>query len=232
MSLSVRSKQEELMDSPVTSAADYEQCLSDLEKVNRLTLTHRPTLRWLARAMHAIPGTTPVSILDVGYGRGDFLRALHRWGAARCRTLILTGIDLNSRSAAAARAATAAEMQIEYCVGDVFDCTPRPRPDFIVSSQFAHHLDDAQVLEFVRWMEANCTRGWYVADLQRHAISHFAFPFIARIAGWHNIVRDDGTVSIARSFHIAEWHEILRQAKVRADVRWHIPFRLGVGRVK
>ncbi|HVE88337.1 MAG TPA: methyltransferase domain-containing protein, partial [Burkholderiaceae bacterium] len=175
---------------------------------------------------------TPVSIFDVAYGHGDFLRALQRWGAARGRTLILTGIDLNPRSITAARAATPAEMRIDYYVGNVFDYTPRPRPDFIVSSQFAHHLDDVQVLEFVRWMEANCTRGWYVSDLQRHAISYFTFPWIARIARWHRIVRDDGTVSIARSFRITEWRAILRQAKVTADVRWHIPFRLGVGRVK
>ena len=232
MDLSVRSQQEELMDHPATSAADYAQCLVDLEQVNRLTLTHRPTLRWLARAMHSIPTTTPVSIFDVAYGHGDFLRALHQWGVARGRALTLAGIDLNPRSTAAARAATSTELQIDYFTGDVFGCTPRPRPDFIVSSQFTHHLDDAHVIEFVRWMELNCTRGWYVSDLQRHAISYYAFPWIARIAGWHRIVREDGTVSIARSLRMHEWHGLLRQANVTAEVRWHVPFRLGVGRVK
>lgn len=232
MNLSVRSTQEEVMDGPGTSDADYAQCLVDLEQVNRLTFTHRPTLRWLACALQAIPKATPVSIFDVAYGHGDFLRALHEWGVSHGRSLRLAGIDLNPRSTLAARAATPTRMKIDYETGNVFDSKPRPRPNFIVSSQFTHHLTDAQAVEFVRWMESNSTRGWYVSDLQRHALSYYTFPWIARIAGWHRIVREDGTVSIARSFRLAEWRALLQRAGIAAEVRWHIPFRLGVGRLK
>jgi len=232
MDLSVRSTQDELMDGPNTSAADYAQCLVDLEQVNRITMTHRPTLRWLATAMRKIPQTRTVSIFDVAYGHGDLLRAIHNWGASHDRVLTLAGIDLNPRSAVAARAATLASMMIDYQVGDVFAATLQPRPDFIVSSQFTHHLDDTQAMQFVRWMESNCTHGWYVSDLQRHAISYYTFRWIARLAGWHRIVRCDGTVSIARSFRLAEWRALLQRAEVAAQVRWHVPFRLGVGRLK
>ena len=236
MNLATRSTQDELMDGPGISAADYAQCLADLEQVNRITFTHRPTLRWLARAMRSIPAATPVSIFDVAYGHGDLLRALHRWGTSNGRALALAGIDLNPRSAPAARAASfatnAAGMQIDYQTGDVFASAPQPRPDFIVSSQFTHHLSDTQAAEFVRWMESNCTRGWYVSDLQRHAISYYGFRWIARLADWHRIVRTDGTISIARSFRLAEWRTLLQRAGVAAEVRWHFPFRLGVGRLK
>ena len=232
MNLSVSSTQEEVMDDAGTSDADYAQCLVDLEQVNRLTLTHRPTLHWLASAMHAVPKSTTVSIFDVAYGHGDLLRAIHHWGVAHGRVLKLGGIDLNPRSALAARAATPAGMQIDYQTGDVFDAAPRPCPDLIISSQFTHHLSDLQAVEFIRWMESNCARGWYVSDLQRHAVSYYTFPWIARIAGWHRIVREDGTVSIARSFRRAEWRALLQRAGVAAEVRWHVPFRLGVGRVK
>jgi 2-polyprenyl-3-methyl-5-hydroxy-6-metoxy-1,4-benzoquinol methylase len=236
MDLSIRSTLDELMDGPDISAADYAQCLADLEQVNRITLTHRPTLHWLARAMQRIPSSTPVSIFDVAYGHGDLLRALHHWGTSNGRALTLAGVDLNPRSALAARAASlatnAAGMQIDYQTGDVFAATPRPRPDFIVSSQFTHHLDDVQAVEFVRWMELNCTRGWYVSDLQRHAISYYTFRWLARLAGWHRIVRYDGTVSIARSFRLAEWRALLQRTGVDAEVRWHMPFRLGIGRLK
>lgn len=234
MNLSVRSTQDELMDGPGTSLADYMQCLTDLEQVNRVTQTHRATLQWLAQAMQDTASSTPVSIFDVAYGHGDLLRALHRWGAASKRTVVLAGIDLNPRSAQAARAATPKSMNIDYRTGDVFSASPQPRPDFIVSSQFAHHLTDTQALQFVRWMEANCTRGWYVSDLQRHALSYYGFRWIARLAGWHRIVRIDGTISIARSFRLSEWRALLRQAGIAsgAGVRWHFPFRIGVGRLK
>lgn len=232
MDLSARSTQDELMDGAETSAADYARCLVDLEQVNRFTMTHRPTLNWLATAMQPIPLTTPVSIFDVAYGHGDLLRAIYRWGVTHGRVLTLVGIDLNPRSALAARDATSAGVQIDYQTGDVFAATPRPQPDFIVSSQFTHHLDDLQVVEFVRWMEANCKRGWYVSDLQRHAVSYYTFRWLARLAGWHRIVRHDGTVSIARSLRIAEWRALLQRVGVKAEVRWHIPFRLGIGRLK
>lgn len=232
MDLSVRSTEPEVMDGPDISAADYAQCLADLEQVNRFTFTHRSTLRWLAQAMQHIAATTTVSVFDVAYGHGDLLRAIHQWGAASGRSLSLSGIDMNPRSALAARAATPSTMTIDYQTGDVFAARPTPRPDFIVSSQFTHHLDDAQAIAFVRWMEANATRGWYVSDLQRHAISYYGFRWLARLAGWHWIVRHDGTVSIARSFRLAEWRSLLKQVGVNATVQWHLPFRLGVGRLK
>jgi len=232
MDLATRSTQDELMDGPNISAADYAQCLADLEQVNRVTFTHRATLRWLARATRSVPKSPPVSIFDVAYGHGDFLRTLHRWGVSNRRALTLSGLDLNPRSALAAYAATPAAMHIDFQTGDVFGATPQPRPDFIVSSQFTHHLDDAQAVAFVRWMEANCTRGWYVSDLQRHAISYYTFRWLARLAGWHRIVRLDGTVSIARSFRLAEWRAMLHEAGVDAKVRWHVPFRVGIGRLK
>ncbi|MGH6611123.1 MAG: hypothetical protein ACRECQ_12790, partial [Burkholderiaceae bacterium] len=128
MRLSTRSTQEEMMDGPNVSAADYAQCLADLEQVNRFTFTHKATLRWLARAMQNIPTSTSVSVFDVAYGHGDFLRALHTWGESNGRSLKLAGIDLNPRSVSAARAATPAHMQIDYQTGDVFTAAPKPPP--------------------------------------------------------------------------------------------------------
>ena len=46
MDLSRRSSLPELMDDPALAPADYARCLRDLTAVNRVTFTHRPTLRW------------------------------------------------------------------------------------------------------------------------------------------------------------------------------------------
>jgi SAM-dependent methyltransferase len=220
------------MDGPGVSEADYRRCLHDLAQVNRVTFTHAATLKWLARAIDAQPPPRPVSIMDVAYGDGDLLRAIGRWAARRGLAVALQGIDLNPKSAPAARAATPPELTIDYRTGDVFADAPRPRPDFIVSSQFTHHLSDADVVRFLRWLETHAARGWFIADLQRHVIPYYAFRWLCRIAGWHRIVRLDGTVSIARSFRRAEWQALLEQAGIAADVRWLVPFRLGVGRIK
>ena len=220
------------MDGPGVSDAEYRRCLHDLAQVNRVTFTHAATLKWLARAIGRQAPARPVSIMDVAYGDGDLLRAIGHWAARRGLPVALQGIDLNPRSAAAARAATPPHLSIDFRTGDVFADAPRPLPDFIVSSQFAHHLADVDVVRFLTWLETHAARGWFIADLQRHVISYYGFRWLCRIAGWHRIVRLDGTLSIARSFRRAEWRDLLDRAGVSAEVRWLFPFRLGVGRIK
>jgi 2-polyprenyl-3-methyl-5-hydroxy-6-metoxy-1,4-benzoquinol methylase len=232
MDLSRRSMQPEEMDADSTSAETYARCIRDLAGVNRITFTHRATLTWLARATRDLPPGTSVSILDVASGYGDLLRAIRRWADKRGLALTLAGIDLNPRSAIAAAAATPPEMAIAYRTGDVFDDDPTPRPDFIVSSQFAHHLSDADVVRFVRWLDAHAARGWFIADLHRHWLAYYGFPVLARAFGWHRIVRQDGRISIARSFRRAEWLALLEAAGIPADVRWIFPFRYGVGSLR
>ena len=230
--LSRRVLVEEEMDGPGVSPAEYARALADLARVNRVTLTHRPVLVWLDRATAGLMQGAAVSVLDVASGPGDLLRAIHRWGRARGFQLSLCGLDLNPRSAVEAAAATPVGMAITWRTGDVFADAPSPRPDFIVSSQFAHHLDDAGVVAFVRWLDRFAGRGWLIADLQRHLIAYYGFPLIARAFGWHDIVRRDGMISIARGFRRAEWQASLDAARVGADITWTVPFRYTVGRLR
>lgn len=230
--LSRRSTEPELMDRADTAEQDYADALADLAQVNRLTLTHRPILRWLQAATRDLPPGTGLSVLDVACGQGDLLRAIHRWGTARGLRLVLTGLDLNPRATAQAQAATPPGMAIAWCTGDVFAHVPKPAPDFIVTSQFAHHLDDAEILMLLAWLERHARRGWYIADLHRHAVPYYGFRLLARAMRWHRIVRIDGTISIARSFRRAEWQALLARAGLLAELRWHLMFRLCLGRRK
>lgn len=229
--LSRRSTQREVMDSGEVSAADYARCLRDLEQVNRLTRTHASILGWLEAALPSCP-SRPVRILDVAFGHGDLLRSISRWAKRRGVEVALQGVDLNPRSAAAARAATPAQMAIDYRTGDVFTHRLEQRPDFIVTSQFAHHLADDEVVRLLRWLEATAAHGWCLTDLRRHPLAYYGFPVLCRLAGWHPIVRGDGVVSIARSFQPSEWAQFLEQAGVEARVRAHFPFRLCVDRLQ
>jgi len=222
MNLSRRSTQQERMDTDCVDFADYSRCLRDLSRVNTVTLTHRPMLRWLAR--HA---TAEFSVLDIACGHGDALRGIRgRHPGAR-----LTGIDLNPWATRAAREATDPAAGIDFINGDAFAYTPEKKFDFIISSQFTHHLDDEQVAGFLRWLQANAARGWFIGDLHRHVVPYYGFPILARVAMWHRFVREDGQISIARAFVRAEWKTLLRQAGIteqQAAITWHIPFRLCV----
>jgi SAM-dependent methyltransferase len=228
--LAVRSRQEEQMDAADLDAETYGRVLADLSRVNRWTFTAQPVLAFLRGAATSLPA---FSLLDVGFGHGDVLRSVSRWADKRGIAARLVGIDLNARSAGIARAATPAEMAIDYRTGDYRDL---PRDfDFIISSQVTHHMSDTQLREFLVYMETTARRGWLICDLHRHRFAHAGFPLLARLMAVHRIVREDGRLSIARSFRPGDWPPILADAGVptgAARIVRRFPFRLSVERIR
>ena len=238
MDFSRRSPDTELMDTEPVGAEDFRRCLADLATVNRVTLAHRPTLTFLSRATRRRPpGPLGTSVLDVAYGHGDMTRAIRRWADRRGLAVALSGVDLNPHSATAARAATPDAMRIDYRTGDVFGFDPDPRPDYVVSSLFTHHLGDADVVRFLQWMERTARLGWFVNDLHRHRLPYEGFRILSRAMRWHRFVQHDGPVSITRAFVPADWDRLLAEAGIDAGpegarVRRVAPWRLCVARLK
>ena len=229
VNLDHRAQADELMDADDLDPATYAAVVGDLARVNRVTLAARPTLAFLARAAER---ATRLKILDVGFGDGDMLRTVARWAKRRGVAVELTGVDLNPRSEAAARAHTPPGARIEWITGDYADLAERGW-DAVISSLVAHHMTRAQLVAFLRFSEREATRGWFVNDLHRHWVAHRGFPVLARLARWHPFVRHDGTLSVARSFRPGEWASLLAEAGV-ADARVFraFPFRLCVERLK
>lgn len=220
--LGSRSSTPEQMDTDCRDFEDYSRCLRDLSRVNVVTLTHRPMLGWLAR--HA---EGDFSLLDIACGHGDALRKIRR----RFPQARLTGIDLNPWATRAAREATDPALSIDFINDDAFAYRPAARFDFIITSQFTHHLTDGQVVEFLRWLQANAGKGWFIGDLHRHLVPYYGFPVLARLAFFHHFVRTDGVISITRAFVRAEWEALLREAGIneeQAAITWYFPFRLCV----
>lgn len=218
------------MDAADLDPAVYAAVLRDLARVNRWTLAARPTLAFVAQA---VGSAHEFSLLDVGFGQGDMLRAVARWAARAGKRARLVGVDLNPRSLGPARAATPDGMGIEYRIGDYRD--QPERFDLVVSSLVAHHMDDDELVAFVRWMEGHAARGWMVNDLHRHPLSYRGYPWLARALRVHPMVREDGTLSIARSFRPGEWRDILEAAGVpsgAARIARRFPFRLCVERLR
>lgn len=225
--LARRAIAEELMDADDLDATTYAAVVHDLAKVNTLTMARRPTIAFLERLPHG-----PLRILDVGFGDGDMLRAIASWAARRGQDVDLVGVDLNPRSAPAAAEATRPEMRIEYRTGD-YAALAGQRWDVVISSLVAHHMTHAQLVAFIRFMEHESARGWFVNDLHRHGFAYLGFPLLATTMRWHPIVRHDGQLSIARSYRPGEWGPMLQEAGVRdASVKRVFPFRLCVAKIR
>jgi len=233
MNLARRSLEPEWMDTETVAPDDYARCLADLAVVNTVTLARPPTLAFMRRVARGLPPGSRLSVLDVGFGAGDMLRRIARWGARRGLVLELEGVDLDPVSARAAQAATPPELGIVYRTGNVFDEAPG-RVDVVISSLFTHHLGDAEIVAFLRFMEGTARRGWFINDLQRHAFAYHGFALLSRAAGWHRFVQHDGPLSVARSFRREDWGRLLDEAGLGevARVQARVPFRLCVSRVR
>lgn len=225
--LDTRAISEELMDADDLDPATYAAVVHDLARVNTLTMARRPTLAFLSKlAQH------PLRILDVGFGDGDMLRAIARWAGRRRHNVQLVGVDLNPRSAPAARVATPADLAIDYRTGD-YAALAGQGWDVVISSLVAHHMTHNQLLAFLRFMDIEARAGWFINDLHRHGFAYRGFPLLATLMRWHPIVRHDGQLSIARSYRPAEWPPILAEAEVTgARVIRHFPFRLCVSKTR
>ena len=213
----------ELMDDPALDPVTLEACLKDLAGVNRLSLGYRPILAFADR-LAARGGR--VKILDVGSGYGDGLRVLARRLAARGVAADLVGADLNPQVVAIAAAATPSTLPIRYEVADARELGGE-RFDAVLCSLFTHHLEDDEVVAFLRFLDA--APAFLVNDLYRSAFAARGFRLATRLLGRHTIVRHDGPVSFARAFRRADWERLLAAAGVR-DARVFIgaPFRMCV----
>jgi SAM-dependent methyltransferase len=227
----------ELMDQPC-SYEELRGCLRDIAKVNRLTLAHRPTLNWLGRATERrIAGEAsgpysridegPIRIVDVGCGYGDGLRRIERWAASRQLEVQLTGIDLNPDAIRAAKEATPARSRIEWVVGDCLAYPAEEGIELVVSSLLTHHLEDEEIVRFLKWMEATARRGWFINDLHRKAVPYWVFKGFAAVSGWHPFVCHDGPVSIERGFVVKDWKRLCGEAGLEADAVKVVERRLG-----
>ncbi|MET0240635.1 MAG: methyltransferase domain-containing protein [Sphingobium sp.] len=222
----------EWMDGEDVSQADFAACVTDLAVVNSLTLARPPTLAFVAQALERAGGR-PLTLLDVGFGAGDMLRAIRKLADRRGAEMRLIGIDLNPRSLAAANDLTPSGMAIDYRVGDLFALAEDEPIDLVISSLVTHHMtDDAEILRFIGWMERRAVCGWFINDLHRHRIAYHGFQLLAGAMRWHPFVRHDGPLSVARAFTRSDWQRMLQEAGVAQAARctWHFPFRYCVTR--
>jgi SAM-dependent methyltransferase len=220
----------EWMDEPCTYAG-YRRAAEDLAQINLLTLGYRPLLQFLERVVSRTRvGYEPLHIVDVGCAQGDGLRTIHQWASKRSLPLKLTGVDINPYAARLARECDRAEHvsagTIAWVTADAFAVSLERPPDVVISSLFAHHLSDAEIVTFLRWMEDVSQVGWFVGDLRRSERAAFGFKWLTKLAGSCEMVQHDGAMSFRRALSLPEWGLRLKEAEVEGLVR-----DVGLGRL-
>ncbi|HEX8179673.1 MAG TPA: methyltransferase domain-containing protein [Pyrinomonadaceae bacterium] len=222
-----RSYELEHLDKGDYTPAEYEGCLVELRRVNEW-LGDARALRASLVAEIARAALREFSVLDVGAGSGELLRVLA--GAARARgwQARLVGLELNERSARAICEESRAYGEIAAVRGDAFHLPFADDAfDYVFCSLFTHHFRDEGVVRILREFLRVARRRVFVIDLHRHPVAYYFYTTVGRLFLHNRLIREDGALSILRSFKPAELRRLAEQAGMRqVEVRRHFPYRL------
>jgi SAM-dependent methyltransferase len=222
-----RSYELENIDKGTYTPEEYEGCLVELQRVNEW-LGDAKALRGSLLKEIERRGLRSFSILDVGAGSGELLRVVAKWARETDRTPLLVGLELNQRSAEAILEQSAEFPEITSVQGSGLVLPfPNAAIDYVISSLTLHHFDDEGAVSILREMGRVARRGIFVIDLHRNPMAYFFYTTLGHLFLHNRLIREDGALSILKSFTPDELEKFGQQAGLKhASVEKHFPSRL------
>ncbi len=222
-----RSEQLERIDTGDYTQEEYERFLREIRLVNRFAGDNRALGKTLLRDIEK-SDLRQFSVLDVGAGSGELLRAIARFSYRRDRRATLFGLELNSRSARAIVEESVNFPEIEAVRGDALNLPFADDAfDYAICSLFTHHFTDDDIVRILEQMSRVARRGIFIIDLHRHRAAYLLYQIFCAAFRISPLVREDGSLSILRSFQPGELERLAGKANLkRFSVTRYFPFRL------
>ena len=222
-----RSHELENLDKGSYTPEEYEGCLVELRRVNEWLGDANALRDSLLKEIEGC-GLRSFSVLDVGAGSGELLRVAAQWARETNRTAFLTGVELNQRSAKAILEESGEFSEIVSVRANGFVLPfPDQTFDYVIQSLTLHHFDDAGAVKIIQEMARVARRGIFVIDLHRNPVAYFFYTTIGRLFLHNRLLREDGALSILRSFTPEEMEEIGRRTGLaNVKVEKYFPSRL------
>ena len=222
-----RSYELENIDKGTYTPEEYEGCLVELRRVNEWLGDAKVLRETLFKDIERA-GVKCFSVLDVGAGSGELLRVTANWARATDRKACLVGLELNGRSAAAILDESAEFPEISSVQGNGFVLPFSDNSfDYVIQSLTLHHFDDDGAVEILREMARVAAHGIFVIDLHRNPLAYYFYTTLGHIILHNRLLREDGALSILKSFKPAEMEVLGRQAGLaNFKVEKHFPSRL------
>jgi 2-polyprenyl-3-methyl-5-hydroxy-6-metoxy-1,4-benzoquinol methylase len=217
--------------SPVgTEALDGTACppvlartlLKDIGRSNALFGGRAAVIWGVRRLLDGIRPDSRLTLLDVGAGAGDIARAARRDARRRGIDLIAVGLDPLREAAQLCREAGVLPLRASAAALPLGDGAF----DIVIASQFLHHFTRASALTLVRAFDAVARLGVVVAEPRRTEAAAAGFWLASLALGFHRVTREDGVISVRRSFRPEELRQLLVEAGVAAVVRRRPGFRV------
>lgn len=194
----------ELLDRPGNSDEEIRGSLRDLELLNRYFGGVRTVLLHLSQ-MIGDRSQTPLTILDIATGGADIPRAICHWARKRKLALSIEAVDWSDCVLAAATewSKDFPEIRLRRAQAPLLPY-PDHSFDYIISSLFLHHLNEAHGTLLMREMARVARRGLLINDLLRSRLACLLTAITTRLLSTNRLTRHDGPMSVLRGFRPEE----------------------------
>ncbi|MBL7703142.1 MAG: methyltransferase domain-containing protein [Ferruginibacter sp.] len=221
-----RSTEEEMMDDLSMEGEMLRKTLDQIAAINKRLGGNKATIKGLHTLLENEPKDTAISIIDLGCGSGDMLRAVADYGRKNNFTFKLTGIDANEYTVNYARKLSADYPEISYTKMDIFsDEFSGISFDVAIATLFFHHFTNQEIEKLLIPIVNKTRTGVVINDLQRSSLAYYLFKGMSFFIS-NPMVKKDGAISVLRGFKKKELIAISNKLKDTAcSVRWKWAFR-------
>ena len=222
-----RSDATEIMDDFTMEGETLRDALDKIAKINQLLGGNSLTLRGVDVLLADVPKPQLITIVDVGCGNGDMLRALAEYGKKTGRNFNLIGIDANDFTVRHAITLSGSYQNISFRCEDIFSTSfDEVKYDILLCTLTLHHFKDEDIERLMSIFYHNTSIGIVINDLQRSAVAYYLFKALCAVFGLNKMSRDDGLVSILRGFKKSELQRFSEKLNFKKySIRWKWAFR-------
>ena len=196
-----RSKEEEIMDDFALQGPELKKTLQDLDTVNKWLGGNKITLEGVEKVIASTCFQSPLRILDVGCGNGSVLKEVAQLGRKKGIEMQLKGVDANEHAIGIARKNCLDYPEIRFEARDVFSKDfAKEETDIILCTLTLHHFKDEEIEQLLKVFIKKSNIGVVINDLKRSRLAFNLFKLFCAAFINNDIAREDGLVSIKRSF--------------------------------
>lgn len=214
------------MDDLEVGGEELNQTLKELRTINKLLGGNHVTTSGIQAFCKKFP-KEEYSIADIGCGGGDMLKVMADWANKKKIPCKFLGVDANPNIITLAQKNLSAYKNIEFDQANVFSESFLLQPvDIITCTLFTHHFTDQELIQLISTFKNKSNLGVVINDLHRHPLAYHSIKLLTRFFSQSAMVKNDGPLSVLRSFKKNEWHEILSKAGFdHVEISWNWAFR-------